>query len=179
MTAGDGPIQIKRYPNRRFYARQAKAYVSLQDIEQMVRDGHTVEITDSQSGEEITRTVLAQIIMEQHPDKFSLFPTAMLHSILQANEAMSDFLKEYFEQCLTYLDLLRVQGVAAPVQNPMEWMRAWMDRMYPGMPFPVPGWPPRKPASQEDDLRRRMADLEARLRQMEGDASKRSESRAE
>jgi polyhydroxyalkanoate synthesis repressor PhaR len=174
------PIQIKRYPNRRFYARQAKAYVSLQDIERMVREGHTVEITDSQSGEDITRTVLAQIIMDQYPDKFSLFPTAMLHSILQANEAVSDFLRDYFQGCLTYLDILRNQSVPPPVQQPMEWMKAWFGGVYPGMP--IPGWSARKPANPSpdetaNDLRKRMEDLENRLRQMEAEAGKRGETK--
>ena len=167
-------IQIKRYPNRRFYARQAKAYVSLQDIERMVRDGHTVEITDSQSGEDITRTVLAQIIMDQYPDRFSMFPTAMLHSMLQANEAVSDFLRDYFQNCQSYLEILSNPSVPPPVKQPMEWMKAWFDNVYPQMP--VPGWPPRKtpagppPADPEGDLRRRMEDLEERLRQMEAEA---------
>lgn len=169
-------IQIKRYPNRRFYARQAKAYVSLQDIERMVRDGHTVEITDSQSGEDITRTVLAQIIMDQYPDRFSMFPTAMLHSMLQANEAVSDFLREYFQNCQSYLDLLGNQGVPPPVKQPMEWMKAWVESVYPQMP--VPGWPPRpsrpsaSPPEPEGDIRRRMEDLEKRLRQMEAEAER-------
>lgn len=164
-------IQIKRYPNRRFYARQAKAYVSLQDIERMVRDGHTVEITDSQSGEDITRTILAQIIMDQYPDKFSMFPTAMLHSILQANEAVSDFLRDYFQGCQSYLEILRNQSVPPPVQQPMDWMKSWFQSVYPNVP--VPGWPGRKPTNPpsepENDLRRRMEELEERLRKMEGD----------
>jgi polyhydroxyalkanoate synthesis repressor PhaR len=167
-------IQIKRYPNRRFYARQAKAYVSLQDIEQMVRDGHTVEITDSQSGEDITRTVLAQIIMDQYPEKFSMFPTAMLHSMLQANEAVSDFLREYFQGCQSYLDLFRNQSVPPSVQQPVDWMKTWFQSVYPNMP--VPGWPNRKPATPagepDDDLRRRMEDLEERLRRMEAEKGK-------
>lgn len=170
-------IQIKRYPNRRFYARQAKAYVSLQDIEQMVREGHTVEITDSQSGEDITRTVLAQIIMDQYPDRFSMFPTAMLHSILQANERVSDFLRDYFQGCLSYLEILRTQSVPPPVQQPMEWMKAWFEGVYPQMP--IPGWPPRKsPASPRDpdpsDLQRRMEELEERLRQMENQSARKT-----
>lgn len=166
-------IQIKRYPNRRFYARQAKAYVSLQDIERMVRDGNTVEITDSQSGEDITRTVLAQIIMDQYPDRFSMFPTAMLHTMLQANEAVSECLREYFQNCQSYLDMLRSQSIAPQVPQPMEWMKAWFQSVYPNVP--MPGWQARKPVPTEErdgDLRRRMQDLEERLRKMEAEGRK-------
>ncbi|MBU6300360.1 MAG: hypothetical protein KGS60_02300 [Verrucomicrobia bacterium] len=167
MTSADGPIQIKRYPNRRYYARQAKAYVSLQDIERMVREGNTVEITDSQSGADITRMVLAQIIMEQHPDRFSVFPPAMLHAVLQANDAMSGFLREYFEQCLVYIEWLRRTGGSGAVPNPAEWMKGWMERMHPGSGREFTKAPP-----ADADLVRRMADLEARLQRMEGRATK-------
>ncbi|MCA9072692.1 MAG: polyhydroxyalkanoate synthesis regulator DNA-binding domain-containing protein, partial [Planctomycetaceae bacterium] len=73
------PIQIKRYPNRRYYARNTSQYVSLKDIEEMVQSGATVEIVDTQTGDDITRTVLTQIIMERQPEKMALFPSDMLH----------------------------------------------------------------------------------------------------
>ena len=92
----DEPIRIKRYPNRRFYASHTSKYVSLTEIEQMICDGATVEIVDSQTGEDLTRAVLVQIIAERHPDKIAMFPTAMLHSILRANDVMVDFLHDYF-----------------------------------------------------------------------------------
>ena len=55
------PIRIKRYPNRRFYASHTSKYVSLPEIEQLIRDGVNVEIVDSQTGEDITRVILMQI----------------------------------------------------------------------------------------------------------------------
>ena len=108
-----GPISIKRYPNRRYYASHTSKYVSLQEIEEMVQEGHTVEIRDSQTGDDLTRAVLTQIIMERHPEKMSLFPTDMLHFILRSNDAMSGFLKNYFLHSLTYLDYLQNHGTTA------------------------------------------------------------------
>ena len=64
----DGPILIKRYPNRRYYARNTSKYVSLKEIEQMVQNGQTVEIRDSQTGDDMTQAVLTQIIMERYRD---------------------------------------------------------------------------------------------------------------
>src|SRR3990170_8078321 len=77
----DETIQIKRYPNRRFYARNTSKYVSLPEIEEMVRAGQTVDVRDSQTGDDITHPVLTQIIMDRQPEKIALFPIEMLHSI--------------------------------------------------------------------------------------------------
>ena len=121
-------IQIKRYPNRRLYARHESRYISLQEIEELIRKGHTVEIRDSQSGEDLTGQVLAQIIMERHPDKMSLFPTDMLHSILRSNDVMAEFLRDYFQQSLTYLDYLQRHGnTVAQMTRPTHWIKAWLD----------------------------------------------------
>ena len=57
-SMNDSPIQIKRYPNRRYYARNTSTYVTLQEIEAMIQSGMTVEIRDSQTGEDLTRSVL-------------------------------------------------------------------------------------------------------------------------
>ena len=131
--AGD-PIQIKRYPNRRYYARNTSQYVSLQEIEDMVQSGETVEIRDSQSGEDLTRTVLTQIILERQPEKMALFPSDMLHFIVRSNDAMSDFLRDYFRQSLTYLDYLQRHSAATPLAQPIHWVKAWLDGIAPKPP---------------------------------------------
>src|SRR5438552_18976734 len=75
----DAPIQITRYPNRRFYTRSESRYVSLEEIEQMVRDGKQVEIRDSQTDEDLTRPVLTRIIMDRQPRKMRLVPIKRPH----------------------------------------------------------------------------------------------------
>ena len=125
-------IQIKRYPNRRFYNRNASKYISLEEIEKLVRSGNKVEIRDSQSGEEITRPVLTRIILERQPDKMLLFPTDMLHFILRANEVSTSFLRDYFQHSLTYLDYLSQHGSASSaLSRPMHWVKAWLDSIAP------------------------------------------------
>ncbi len=133
------PIQIKRYPNRRYYSRNTSQYVSLSEIEDMVQSGQTVEIRDSQSGEDLTRTVLTQIIVERQPEKMSLFPADMLHFIVRSNDAMSDFLRDYFRQSLTYLDYLQRHSTATPLTQPMHWMKAWLDGISPKATPPSEG----------------------------------------
>jgi polyhydroxyalkanoate synthesis repressor PhaR len=162
------PIRIKRYPNRRFYASHTSRYVSLPEIEQMIRDGATVEIVDSQTGEDITRSVLVQIIAEKHPDKIAMFPTAMLHSILRANDAMTEFLREYFRNSLAYLDYFQKHGASAPFEQPMRWMKAWLDD-WPSLPVAKTA-----PKSEDDavhiekrEIAERIARLEQRIAELE------------
>src|SRR3972149_5401640 len=124
LVMAEEPIQIKRYPNRRFYARNTSKYVSLPEIEEMIRQGRTVDVVDSQTGESITHAVLTQIILERQPEKMSLFPIAMLHSIVRSNEAMTDFLRDYFRHSLTYLDYLQQHGtVTGGLPNPVHWVK--------------------------------------------------------
>jgi polyhydroxyalkanoate synthesis repressor PhaR len=163
--AGD-PIQIKRYPNRRYYARNTSQYVSLQEIEDMVQAGETVEIRDSQSGDDLTRAVLTQIIMERQPEKMSLFPSDMLHFIVRSNDAMSDFLRDYFRHSLTYLDYLQRHSAATPLTQPMHWMKAWLDGFAP-KPHTEEKSRRDAPASADDKLADRIHELEERLRQLE------------
>jgi len=163
--AGD-PIQIKRYPNRRYYARNTSQYVSLPEIEDMVQDGETVEIRDSQSGEDLTRTVLTQIIMERQPEKMSLFPTDMLHFIVRSNDAMSDFLRDYFRHSLTYLDYLQRHSAVTPLAQPMHWVKAWLDGISPKPAKEVEAHQD-TPPSANDELANRIQELEQRLRQLE------------
>ncbi|MEX2306227.1 MAG: polyhydroxyalkanoate synthesis regulator DNA-binding domain-containing protein [Pirellulales bacterium] len=166
----DEPIRIKRYPNRRLYASHTSRYVALPEIEQMIRDGATVEIVDSQTGEDLTRSVLVQIIAEKHPDKIAMFPTAMLHSMLRANDVITEFLREYFRNSLAYLDYFQKHGASAPFDQPMHWMKAWLDQW----PMtPVAKRAPKaedKTASDDDrEIAERIARLEQRIAELEAD----------
>jgi len=119
------PIQIRRYPNRRFYSRDESRYVSLEDIEQLVRDGRRLEIRDSQTDEDLTRVVLVRVLLEKSPEKMALFPVELLHFMLRANDVMADFLRDYFRHSLTYLDYLQRHSAAVP----MHWVQAWLDSL--------------------------------------------------
>jgi polyhydroxyalkanoate synthesis repressor PhaR len=177
----DQTILIKRYPNRRYYARNSSKYVSLKEIEEMVQSGHTVEIRDSQTDEDMTHVVLTQILMDRHPEKMSLFPTDLLHFILRTNDVMSGFLGEYFRHSLTYLDLLRLKSPPANALTPMNWAKSWLDsissRPTPGAePPPAPEFPPTSelpptseaiPTSESAQLAQRLKQLEERLEQLE------------
>jgi polyhydroxyalkanoate synthesis repressor PhaR len=168
------PILIIRYPNRRFYARNESRYVSLQEIEEMVRRGDRVEIRDSQSGDDLTASVLTRIIIDRQPDKMRLFPVDMLHFVLRSNDVMADFLRDYFRHALPYLDYLQRQSAGAMnMLQPMHWINSWLNGIAPRPAQPdlsSPNPAPPEAASPPPDstaFAARVAELEARIRQLE------------
>ncbi len=162
--SSDDPILVKRYPNRRYYASNTSKYVSLREIEEIVQGGHDVEIRDSQTGDDLTRAVLTQIIMERHPEKMAMFPTDLLHFVLRSNDVMSSFLRDYFRQSSTYLDYLQRRGAATTeFLNPMQWVKTWLDG---SSPTPTDDAASTRTADSAA-LSRRVEQLEERLKQLE------------
>jgi len=133
-TSAPEVVSIKRYPNRRLYDRQARRYITLQDLEDLVLGGKKIEVRDSRTGEDLTRSILTQILLEHHPEKMEMFPVAMLHAILQANDLVLDFLRSYLRQSLAILEQMQQPARLAPFLAPMDWMRAMIP---PTLPFPV------------------------------------------
>jgi polyhydroxyalkanoate synthesis repressor PhaR len=132
--------------------------VTLQDIEDLVLEGKTVEIRDSKTGEDLTRQVLTQILMERHPHKMDLFPVAMLHSVLRANDMMMDLWRGYLRQSLAATQAW--QKAANPFAAPVDWVSALL---------PTLGdRPTARPASGDrDDFSQRLDDLAARIADLE------------
>jgi polyhydroxyalkanoate synthesis repressor PhaR len=163
------PIQIKRYPNRRFYARNTSKYVSIPDIEEMIRQGYTIEVRDSQTGDEITHQVLTQIILDRQPEKILLFPASMLHSIVRSNDMMTEFLRDYFRHAITYLDYLQQYGkTGGKLANPMHWATAWLESFRPAnVKSKNQASPSVEAHPSKDELGQRVAELEERIRQLE------------
>jgi polyhydroxyalkanoate synthesis repressor PhaR len=83
MTSPQKPITIKKYANRRLYNTGTSTYVTLEDLAAMVKKGEDFAVFDAKSNEDITRSVLAQIIFEQEAkDGQSLLPAAFLRQLI-------------------------------------------------------------------------------------------------
>jgi polyhydroxyalkanoate synthesis repressor PhaR len=154
-------IRIRRYPNRRFYDRTRRRYVTLDDIEELVRQGQTVEVHDSRTGEDLTRNVLTQILLERHPDKMALFPSALLHGLLRANDLATEFWRAYLRNALAALE--GFQRSITPMGLGFPWLP----------PNLLPGWPPAHPSPPASEpaeaLAARLAALEERIGRLEND----------
>ena len=78
----DAPVTIKKYANRRLYNTATSSYVTLEHLAAMVKDGVEFVVYDAKSGEDITRSVLTQIIMEEESKGDSLLPIAFLRRLI-------------------------------------------------------------------------------------------------
>jgi polyhydroxyalkanoate synthesis repressor PhaR len=105
MTEEKEPITIKKYANRRLYNTGTSAYVTLEDLATMVKDGENFVVYDAKSGEDITRSVLAQIIFEQeNKEGQSLLPIAFLRQLIRFyGDSMQMLVPRFLEQSMTSL----------------------------------------------------------------------------
>ena len=102
-TSGDKPepITIKKYANRRLYNTVTSSYVTLDTLAQMVKDGEEFLVFDAKSGEDITRSVLTQIIFEEEAKGENLLPINFLRQLIGFyGNGMENFVPSYLEMSL-------------------------------------------------------------------------------
>src|SRR5512139_2709805 len=99
------PVTIKKYANRRLYNTGTSTYVTLEDLAVMVKNGEDFVVFDAKSGEDITRSVLAQIIFEQeNKEGQSLLPIAFLRQLIRFyGDSMQMLVPRYLEQSMQSL----------------------------------------------------------------------------
>ncbi len=104
-TQGSGdPITIKKYANRRLYNTSASTYVTLDDLAQMVKDGDEFEVKDAKTGEDITHTVLTQIIFEEENKGHNLLPINFLRQLIKFyGDSMQAVVPSYLEYSIESL----------------------------------------------------------------------------
>jgi polyhydroxyalkanoate synthesis repressor PhaR len=78
----NGPVVIKKYANRRLYNTRTSTYVTLDHLAQMVKDGTEFEVRDARTGEDITRQVLTQIIVEEEAKGQHMLPIQFLRQLI-------------------------------------------------------------------------------------------------
>jgi polyhydroxyalkanoate synthesis repressor PhaR len=79
-----GPVRtLKKYPNRRLYDTQTSSYITLADVKQMVLGGEDFLVRDAKSGEDLTRSILLQIILEEESGGVPMFSAATLSQIIR------------------------------------------------------------------------------------------------
>jgi polyhydroxyalkanoate synthesis repressor PhaR len=125
MTNEKQPVTIKKYANRRLYNTGASAYVTLDDLAEMVKLGEDFVVYDAKSGEDITRSVLAQIIFEQEGKTGqNLLPIRFLRQLIRFyGDSMQMFVPSYLEFSIERLtkdgQKFREQFEAAMSANPL------------------------------------------------------------
>ncbi|MEM7349032.1 MAG: polyhydroxyalkanoate synthesis regulator DNA-binding domain-containing protein [Chloroflexota bacterium] len=77
-------LTIKRYPNRKLYDTEARKYIRLDGIAELIRSGQEIEVIDNETGEDLTAIVLTQIIYEQEKKNGGFLPRSVLQSLVQS-----------------------------------------------------------------------------------------------
>lgn len=96
-----GPRVLKKYPNRRLYDTQTSSYITLADVKKMVLGGEDFEVRDAKSGDELTRSILLQIILEEEMGGMPMFSTPLLAQIIRFyGHAMQGLMGDYLEKNL-------------------------------------------------------------------------------
>lgn len=162
------PVIIKKYENRRLYNTTDSRYVNLDEVARMVQEGYDVKVLDAATGEDLTRLVLTQIIVEHAKGPESTFPLDVLRQMVMASgKATQENTLKYMRALVEmYQSAFRAMS---PALNPFDFMRPLS-----GTPSPPP-----EPASQEThpDVSQRpdekpeppeVEELRQRLEELEG-----------
>jgi polyhydroxyalkanoate synthesis repressor PhaR len=100
-SAGDAPITIKKYANRRLYNTATSSYVTLDHLCQMVQEGVEFVVFDAKTSEDITRSVLTQIIVEEEAKGHNLLPIKFLRQLISCyGNSMQWMVPSYLDQVM-------------------------------------------------------------------------------
>lgn len=131
MTQAQAPVStrlIKKYPNRRLYDTKTSAYITLADVKQLVLDIEEFQIVDAKSGEDITRSILLQIILEEESGGLPMFSSTALSQIIRfyghsMQGVMGSFLDKNIQAFIDIQDRVAEQskGVYGQQFGPEAW----------------------------------------------------------
>jgi polyhydroxyalkanoate synthesis repressor PhaR len=101
MAKSTGKVTIKKYANRRLYDTESSTYITLDRLAQMVREGREFEVVDAKSGEDITRQVLTQIIVDEESRGSTMLPLSFLKQLIGLyGNSMQTFVPQYLEAAM-------------------------------------------------------------------------------
>ena len=156
-------VIIKKYGNRRLYDTAGSRYVNLDEIAALVREGKNVQVVDAKTGRDLTRVTLTQIITEDAKEKPTGLPLELLRQLIIASDQVrQEFVMWYLKSAFDTYDKVqhavqnRLSEVESAILSPVETMKRFLG----GPSTPLPQAP-----DELDSLRKRVAELEARLKE--------------
>src|SRR3990167_7905721 len=100
---GDGPVIVKKYANRRLYNTSTSSYITLEDLARMVRENVEFQVLDAKSGEEITHSILTQIIMDEESQGEQMLPVSFLRQLISMyGNSMQALMPQYLEASMEH-----------------------------------------------------------------------------
>ena len=177
-TAEGEPIIIKKYANRRLYNTDTSSYITLDDLAKMVRENIDFNVLDAKSGDDITHTILTQIIVEEESHGSQMLPVSFLRDLIgMYGNSMQAMMPSYLEASMANLRKNREQIQSAFAKgmeaNPLAAMaEANFKMMQNAAEAFIPATrkaDPAEKAGQQDDLaemRAQMAAMQKKLDEM-------------
>src|SRR5271167_4525751 len=113
-------VVIKKYPNRRLYDTSGSRYINLEDIAQLIRAGKDVQVVDAQTGQDLTRVTLTQIIMDDAKQQPTGLPLELLRQLIVSSDRMGrEFIMWYLKSAYD-----AYQSVQSKLHNGMSEVQA-------------------------------------------------------
>ncbi|MBI2115632.1 MAG: hypothetical protein HYT85_11180 [candidate division NC10 bacterium] len=152
---------IRRYANRKLYDVQESRYVTLEELEELIRMGKEISVVDATSGDDLTSVTLAQIILEIERNRRAALPTAFLHQLIKHGETWQDFVQTSLRASM--------EGIITSQREADRIFREWAARA--GLtPAEEPAGTTEKaqePPLESENLRNEMDALKEKLRALE------------
>src|SRR5437763_17036309 len=130
-------LEIKKYPNRRYYDATHSRHLTLDEIQLLIQQGYDLHVVDAKTGADITAQVLTQIILELDTPKLDSLPVPLLLRIIRMNDQLvKDFIDKYFNQALqSFLDyqrqveeqIRRTHGLPPLFPSVSAWTKAMLE----------------------------------------------------
>ena len=173
-------LELKKYPNRRYYDATHSRHLTLDEIQTLIQQGYDIQVTDAKTGADITAQVLTQIILELDTTKLNSFPVPLLVRVIRMNDQLvKDFIDKYFNQALkSFFDyqqqveeqIRRAHGLPSVFPSVSAWTKAVLQPFtsaFSGAGSEQPTEPapaPEEPAA--DQLRQLVRDLQAQVAEL-------------
>jgi polyhydroxyalkanoate synthesis repressor PhaR len=180
-AGADGPVIIKKYANRRLYNTRSSKYITLDFLADLIRKNVDFQVIDARSGEDITHSVLTQIIVEEENTGQGMLPVAFLRQIISLygdsmqgmvpqflEGAMDNFRKNQKQFQTAIEDAITAGPFGGIAKQNLEMIRAARAAIVPG--FGAKG-ASEKPKGGDDlvDLQKQMAELQSRIDKLSRD----------
>ncbi len=175
-ASGDDVVIIKKYANRRLYNTESSTYITLEHLAEMVRKKRDFKVLDAKTGEDITHSVLTQIIMEEEARGTTMLPVNFLRQLISMyGDNMQAMVPQYLEESLAafqrnqsqFRDAMAGAFTGGPfaeiARRNMEMFQAAAGAVKPRQPEPEP-----ETKAELNELRAQLAALQAKLDKLEG-----------
>ncbi len=170
MARSSDKVTIKKYANRRLYDTESSSYITLDRLAEMVREGREFEVVDAKTGEDITRQVLTQIIVDEEARGSTMLPVNFLKQLIGLyGNSMQGMVPQYLEAAMDAFqrnqsamrDAFGGKVFADLAKRNMEMFEGASRAFTSSASKPKPKTAPEKPRSDETELEQLRAELAA------------------